>query len=730
MIQYTHITIIHLRILYFSVYSMRVSLVKKDFPRFISFGWIAIALIVFVFSGWYFRYRGQAGVTFNAPQVANETLASGLVGHWTFDGPDIDWDATNEILDQTTNNYDGNVGGSLGVASARLGRLGQALNFNGTSDYIDLGGLDVSGSAITIQAWIFVTDSSGFTDNDRIISKATGSAEADHYWMMSLYDNNTLRIRLRTGTTTTTFISEDNALQANVWQHVAFVYNGATVELYANGFDVGGGAKTGTLATSGAVNANIGRNPGSNGNYFPGIIDDVRIYSTALSASDILKLSTPGTALVNAPVEDPLSQGLLGYWKFDEGTGTSTTADSSGNGNSGTMTNMESGDWVAGKIGPYALAFDGSAERVSVSDPASGILDFESGEPFSVAFWFNPDSVTAQDDALVDKRSSGTFAGYSIQQYITDGISVTLYDGTDTCLGISPDLPSAGVWYHTAMTWKDSILRMYLDGELVDESTCPSVGDLSNAQPLAFGTQPDYDSPYSGKLDDIRIYGYPLSAGDVLKLYQTTAPAQPVDTSLVGHWTFDGPDIHGTTVMDRSSYGNDGVATGTTKTIGKLGQGLSFNGSSDYVSTVNGFTSLPGTTNTPFSFSFWIKANSGVSGDVFSWGIYRHCNINYAGAFSCTCSDDNYNGTRSYVAVDDGTWHQIAYIYISEGSQTLYTDGILVASASESLHTGTGDVGLGYTLFGGYAAVSLDDVRVYNRALSASEVTNLYILQK
>ena len=704
------------------------------FSRSVSFVWIAIVIILLVFSGWYFRYRGQAGTTVNAPQVVNEVLTSGLVGHWTFDGPDIDWDATNEILDRTANNYDGNIGGSLSATSAKIGRLGQALTFNGTSDYIDLGALDVSGSALTIQAWIFVTDSSGFTDNDRIISKATGSNEADHYWMMSLYDNNALRVRLRTGTTTTTFISEDNALQSNTWQHIAFVYDGATVELYTNGRDVGGGAKTGTLATSGAVNANIGRNPGSNGNYFPGIIDDVRIYSTALSASDIFQLSLPGKMTVNTPVEDSLSQGLLGYWKLDEGTGTSTVADSSGNGNSGTMNSMESGDWVAGKIGPYALAFDGGGEQVAVADPASGILDFGSGEPFSVSFWFNPDSVTTQTDALVDKRTAGTGAGYSIQQYEPGGISYNLSDGTDNCVGNSSGFSSAGVWYHAAMTWKDSVLRMYVDGEQVDESSCPLVGDLSNTQPLTLGAEPDYDSPYSGKLDDIRVYGHALSSDDILKLYQTTAPTQPVDTGLVGHWTFDGPDIAGTTAIDRSSFGNNGTITGAVPTIGKLGQGMEFDGD-DSMGTSIPLSSL--ISNSTATLSAWVKPGSDYSAsgvpnyldciicDSDYIGIFRgqYTAIGYDAIFAFNY--DGNNDVQLAESVSVGSWSHIALIHGS-GNLSTYVNGTFIGSAPSG---NTQDLSDTFSIGDSFDG-SIDDVRVYNVALSGAQIMQLYQLGK
>jgi len=76
------------------------------------------------------------------------------------------------------------------------------------------------------------------------------------------------------------------ALPLNIWTHLAFSYDGATLRLYINGVQVGTQALTGPIAAS-TGSLRIGGNAVW-GEYFKGLIDEVRIYNRALSAGEIL----------------------------------------------------------------------------------------------------------------------------------------------------------------------------------------------------------------------------------------------------------------------------------------------------------------------------------------------------------------------------------------------------------------------------------------------------------
>ena len=193
------------------------------------------------------------------------------------------------------------------------GKSGQALSFDGVDDFVNLGTLDVSGSALTVAAWIKAD--TFLTSDARILSKSVGGAEQDHYFMLSTVENGgiKLRFRLKTGTTTSTLVASSGTLVAGQWIHVAAVYSGSAMILYKDGVEVGRLTKTGALATNATTPVAIGRNPQAYGP-FDGTIDDVRVYQRALAPSDIGALvngasppppppadTTPPTVSITAP---------------------------------------------------------------------------------------------------------------------------------------------------------------------------------------------------------------------------------------------------------------------------------------------------------------------------------------------------------------------------------------------------------------------------------------------
>ncbi len=455
---------------------------------------------------------------------------------------------------------------------------------------------------------------------------------------------------------------------------------------------------------------------------------------------------------MNTSVEDSLSQGMRGYWKLDDGSGSNAT-DSSGNANTLAMTG--SPGWVTGNIGPYALDFSGSGQYLSVADPASGVLDNFSGVSrsyFTIAGWFNRDTSNTED-TIVAKANSTSGDGYDVWiDAATDKLNFQVNDSGDADATHSASVTTFTTtgWHHFAVLFAEALdfyPMIYIDGHLDCDGTssCGDTGFIhyidSVDTNLAFriGAESDGGNPFDGKLDDIRVYGNALSAEEVKKLYNTTAPAQPVDTGLVGYWTFDGPDIQGTTVIDRSGKGNNGTLTGTTKTIGKLGQALSFNGSSDYVdagdiNATDGVSKL--------SVSVWIyDANPTALAPIVS----KYSSIDGNWNFRTGGSNDymifafdfsNYGYTYDY-AHEASIWEH--WVAVFDGTQTGNSNRLKIYKNGELNVAGFGGT-IPATTFSDSNAVrigsrpdgsyywngKIDDVRVYTRALSASEVLYLF----
>ena len=720
------------------------ALMHRKTKRAYLFQWIIISLFLLAGTGGYFWYQSKAGVTVSSPGTSDNALTSGLVAHWTFDQSHIVWsDTTTEIKDSTAGAQHGNAVGSLSEASVVPGKQGQALKFNGTSDQIETP-YNTTLTSYSFAFW-FKTGDVHVDNYDTIIAKfyydrCEIRGYAHEFLACTIDDSSNL-------------VYSRSSVIDDTWHHGVFTVTNGSQKLYVDGIlnDSRTDAFTSALDTiSIGVDYDL-----SSASHFPGSIDDVRVYNRVLSASEVYQLYTAGTATVNAPVEDPLSQSLRGYWKLDDGSGTNAT-DSSGNANTLAMTG--SPGWVTGNIGPSALDFSGSGQYLSVADPASGVLDFANGADFSLTGWFNRDTFTADHTIVAKKTDQATNAGYVVWiDASTDTVNFEISDGTYTYEADSTTTFTSTGWHHFTAVWDDSRgASVYIDGGLngSTETSTSSIGDLSNANAFRIGAESDAGVPFDGKLDDIRVYGYALSADEVKKLYNTTSPAQPVDTSLVGHWTFDGPDIQGSTAIDRSSFGNNGTITGAVPVKGKLGQGMSFDGDGDYVYAGSG-SSLANLS--ALTISFWMNLDSfgqNSQGNVINKGSdcctpLEGFLVRVDGIYNFVVFGVDYDGAtdlamqsldNSLTSSDFGIWNHIAVTWTGSSAATsvvIYKNGqnVTQSSGDNGIGSRRDDSGSGFHIgvdagwpiaraFDG----KLDDVRLYNRVLSATEVMNLYTL--
>ena len=198
----------------------------------------------------------------------------------------------------------------------------------------------------------------------------------------------------------------------------------------------------------------------------------------------LLLISTPGWA--------DITTGLIGWWKFDEGSGTSTT-DSSNSGNTGALQNTPT--WVKGNIGPYALNFNGSNQYVSASLAVAST-------PFSVSCWVYVLSYTIGAAAI----STGNNTNWFLQIGGTDQWQFE----AATSLSAAP----IGVWQHLVGTDNGTTAVIYINGVQIG-STAHSFGASTSVN---FGRRSD-GNYFHGYIDDVRIYNRTLSASDVVQLY-------------------------------------------------------------------------------------------------------------------------------------------------------------------------------------------------------------------
>ena len=170
------------------------------------------------------------------------------------------------------------------------GRVGGALALGGGDDAVDIGALDIAGSALTLAAWVYVDGVSGIAAEARYISKASGTADQDHVFMLGSYlDGTALRFRLRTSNGgTTTLISPEGVVPLQQWIHVAATYDGSQMRLFADAVEVAAIAKNGTLAISPSTNVALGNQPlGLVNRGLVGQLDEVALFDASLTSEQI-----------------------------------------------------------------------------------------------------------------------------------------------------------------------------------------------------------------------------------------------------------------------------------------------------------------------------------------------------------------------------------------------------------------------------------------------------------
>jgi hypothetical protein len=201
---------------------------------------------------------------------------SGLVAAYSFDET-----SGSTVADSSGNSNTGTLGAGVGRSSQ--GRFGGALVFNGDSSVTvpNSASLNLT-TGMTLEAWVFPTASTSWATT-LMKENAKGLA----YSLYASSSANRPIVYFNTGTSTTRhhYLSGPAALPLNTWSHLAATYDGVTLRLYINGAQVSSQPHTGSIiTTTGALR--IGGY--SMGEFFRGLIDEIRIYNRALSPSEVL----------------------------------------------------------------------------------------------------------------------------------------------------------------------------------------------------------------------------------------------------------------------------------------------------------------------------------------------------------------------------------------------------------------------------------------------------------
>ncbi|HVM61593.1 MAG TPA: LamG-like jellyroll fold domain-containing protein [Verrucomicrobiae bacterium] len=503
---------------------------------------------------------------------------TGLLGYWTFD------EGTGNTAYDSSGNA--NTGTAVNVSSNPIswvgGVLGGALYFDGQTQVIVSNSPSLNPfSGITISAWANANSwgSSGYTP--RMLEKGN----SDNQYELFSTTSGQLEFLLA-GVSNGVLVA--NAPSPNSWHQVAATFNGSSVMLYIDGQIASQQPASGVLSITSDPLA-IGSDPlGSLSNMFGGALDDVRVYGSALTPSQIAQLYNV----------DTVGDGIPNWWRQRYfGTGPSTNSnscaacdfDGTGQGNlfkyltgldptnsastfgvnvaiigvtnsagptnglvawypfNGNLTTDASGNGHTGTaVGGVSLTADrfGNPNSALHCDGTSGYIrvptQLSSRNPFTWSVWFRPGfTATNIIHNLVNQGGSPGQGAESPSLWINQVTPPNDYAGAvDFYYWPSGDgvhMPSQAVaqwdtnaWYFVAITSDASGNRCLYVNAVCQNSDSGQPFGQNNAN-FYIGASPSYNADYFlGDIGDVRIYNRALSAAELQQLYASSpAGLQP-----------------------------------------------------------------------------------------------------------------------------------------------------------------------------------------------------------
>ncbi|MFM7016589.1 MAG: LamG-like jellyroll fold domain-containing protein, partial [Bacteroidota bacterium] len=373
-----------------------------------------------------------------------------------------------------------------------------------------------------------------------------------------------------------------------------------------------------------------------------------------------------------------------------------------------------------------AYEFNGSGNISLTSQPTIGAQDF------TISGWVKTNNTSVRKGIACWGQDMPWQSTYF---YITN----TGYLNFDFAYNGGPQSStfiSDNQWHHVAVTCINGLVQLYLDGQTT--ATPLQMNPNINGSNKALGANIDNSGSnnFVGSLDDIGIWNRALTQQEITNLYTSSTPppcnplAANLQNGLVGYWPFCG------NANDESGNGNNGTVNGATLTADRFGaanSAYSFDGNADYIDCGNNNTLNLSNTLT---LSAWINASTfgqekGIISKSFGAVPYTYDLIVSNNGGPKVRLDINQNFLFSTQTLNTNQWYHIVAVY--DGSiQSIYIDGVL--SSSQNANTVLNSIADHLILGAHQVSVvpgwswdgKLDDIAIWNRALTQNEITQLY----
>ena len=703
--------------------------------------------------------------------VAAGPVASGVQGYWKFDE-----NSGTSAGDATGHGFTGATHGSNIWTPS--GQINAGLHLDGTSNYVSTSFPVPTSGPVTYAGWANRADTSGSYG-------LLGSSNTSGNGPLIQVPSGTGNIKFWRHTSGSSITFAGVLPPPGTWFQWALADNptAQTTTLYINGVAKGTISNTATGSTAGTLE--VGGYSGSS-SLFKGSIDEVGVWNRALSAADESALWNGGVGLQypfpvtlgppTVSITSPVSGGLVGgtaaplsvnassgiglarvdYFVNGAWVASSTTAPYSTTWNSSTVANgsvtftavaTDTAGTQTTSTGVVA-SISNAAPTVSITSPASGAVVGGSAVPLTV------NATSGIGIARIDYFVNTTLvASSTTAPFSTTWNSVSVADGPATFTAIATDTggnqtTSAGVMATVSNAPPTVSITSPASGAVVGGIAAPISANVSSALGIA---RVDYfvnstlvasssTAPFSTTWNSTSVANgsatFTARATDTGG-NQTTSVGVVATISngsltigLQGYWKFD--DNSGTSASDATGHGFTGTTHGSNiwTPSGEINAGLHFDGTSNYVST-----SYPVPTSGQVTYAGWAdpadsSKSYGILGSSSSSGTGPLIQIP-SGTSNIKFWRQTAGVSTTFTAVlpPPGTWFEWALVDDPAAqTTTLYVNGV----AKGTNHYTAPDSAGGNLEAGGYSGSSslfkglMDEVGVWNRALSATEITSLW----
>lgn len=652
--------------------------------------------------------------------------------------------------------------GTLTGSTPVTGENGQGLRFGPADDMVadGSGGLDITGSQITIEAWVklennpidpsrevsayigknnFPTESYALMFEGGLIGNSLpGPQLPANQWQVEYILTNSSGTRVhnqRTGV----FVTVDGN-----YHHFAVTYDGSgapssNVRIYVDGVLQATNITnaqdqiTGPLKSSPATPFSIS----SEGTAASVSVDEVSVYDRALLGSEITSIAASGQAGKCKPTATLQPSGLIA-WFGGDGDANDLAGWSNASLQNGTA-------FTVGKVG-QSFDLDGIDDSVAV--PATD-LSFGTND-FSIDLWFNLNTV-AGDHTLFNKLSSGTFPNsreYEVEANNGNTLRFLVRDTTlnENDLQVAVSLQN-NTWYHVVGVRAGNTSRLYLDGVQVGLQTAGTNIDTGAGGQAFIGRLVSSASRFvGGKVDELSLYNRALTETEVFSIFNAGVAGKlkqnaAIDTSsLVSLWQGEGN-------ANDTRGANNGTYAANSFAAGRVGQAFSLTGVNQFAEIGDSIsTSITG----EITLEAWIRpadtvgtktilskydSNApglsyflGLQGDEVEFIVYGNAGGSLRRILNTTSSNISTTGF-THVATSFNPGDQTIKIYVNglEAAATLDPGSTSVASIFDS--STPVRIGAVFDTPGGailpFSGV-IDEAAIYSRVLTPPQVRANY----